>query len=133
MRQKIYPDPYGLDAWDQDHYGRILVHILNSAQFRKVTGVEPPPTPIDAKTYTEHGLPWFNLYDEAKRDIPPSERLAQARSVAERDAERGEPIGADDSFEVSPAQIRKLGHDDSGATPRESTPPDAKGHSPTGG
>jgi hypothetical protein len=133
MRQKLYPDPYGLDTWDQDHYGRIFVHILNSAQFREVTGVEPPTTPIDAKTYTEHGLPWFDLYDEAKRDIPPSERLAQARTVAEWDAERGEPLGADAPFEVSPDQIRKLNHDASGATPRESTPRDVQGDAPTGG
>src|SRR5882724_2866485 len=66
MRQKIYHDPYGLDAWDQDRYGHVFVHILNSAQFLQVTGVKPPLTPIDAKTYTEHGLPWFDLYDEAK-------------------------------------------------------------------
>ncbi len=45
MRQKIYPDPYGLDIWDPDHYGRIFVHILNSTQFHEVTGVEAPPTP----------------------------------------------------------------------------------------
>jgi len=114
MRQKIYPDPYGLDAWDQDRDGRVFVHILNSAQFRQVTGVEPPPTPIDAKTYTEHGLPWFDLYDEAKSDILPSERLAQARTIAERDAERGESARADDSFEVSEAHIKKLGRDDPG-------------------
>jgi hypothetical protein len=131
MRQKIYPDPYGLDIWDQDHYGRVFVYILNSAWFRDITGVEPPPTPIDVKTYTEHGLPWFDLYDEAKGDIAPSERLAQARTVAERDAERGETSGADESFDVSPAQIRKLPHEDSGAVPRESTLPDGKGDAAT--
>jgi len=118
MRQKIYPDPYGLDAWDQDRYGRVFVHILNSTQFREVTGVEPPPTPIDAKTYTKHGLPWFDLYDEAKSDILPSERLAQTRTIAERDAERGESSRADDSFEVSEAHIKKLGRDDPGLMDR---------------
>ena len=133
MRQKIYLDPYGVGTWDPDDYGRIFVHILNSAQFREVTGVEAPPTPIDATTYTTHGLPWFDLYDEAKADIPPSERLAQARTVAERDAERGQPTGADESFEVLPGQIRKLDRDASGAMPSESTPPDAERNTPTGG
>ncbi|HSF32272.1 MAG TPA: hypothetical protein VLK82_17595 [Candidatus Tectomicrobia bacterium] len=133
MRQKVYPDPYGVGTWDPEDYGRIFVHILNSAQFREVTGVEAPPTPIDATTYTTHGLPWFDLYDEAKADIPPSERLAQARTVAERDAERGQPTGADESFEVLPGQIRKLDRDASGAMPSESTPPDAERNTPTGG
>lgn len=40
------------------------MQILNSEVFRQVTGVEPPETPITAKTYAEHGLPFYKLYNE---------------------------------------------------------------------
>jgi len=114
MKQKIYPDPHGIDVWDQNNYGRVVVHIVNSAQFFELTGMEPPPTPIDAKIYTEYGLPWFDLYDETRGDVTPSERLAEVKTIAERDAERGEPTGDKASFDVSESQIMKLRPDDSG-------------------
>ena len=53
MQQKIYPDPYGIDTWDQDNYQRVFVHILYSAQCSAITGNAPPPTPINAQAYTE--------------------------------------------------------------------------------
>ena len=42
----------------------------------------------DAKTYTDYGLPWFDLYDEELGDIAGSEKLAQVKTVREKDAER---------------------------------------------
>ena len=80
MSQKIYPDPYGLDTWDQSQPGRVAVFILNSLQYRSVTGQPPPPTPVDAKTYTAAGLPWFELYDEKKGDLPKSQALSGVQS-----------------------------------------------------
>lgn len=111
IKQKIYSDRYGIETWDQTNRARAFVHIVNSARFAEITGLEPPPTPIDAKTYTEHGLPWFDLYDEASRDIAPSEQLAGAKTISGRDAEREETVPTD-SFEVSEAQVRKLGKHD---------------------
>jgi hypothetical protein len=130
MKQKIYPDPYGIETWDQNNYGRIFIHIINSAEFFAITGFDPPPTPIDAKTYTEYGLPWFDLYDETKGDIPPSERLARAKTISARDIERGEAVQADASFEVSGSQIKILGSNDSGAKDCQSSSPDSQRHSP---
>jgi len=109
MRQKIYPDPHGIETWDTANRGAIAVHIVNSEQYRAITGADPPPTPISARTYTEHGLPWFDLYDEALGHIPPAERLARATTIAERDAERGTAAGGDQtSIEIDNAQVRKL-------------------------
>lgn len=130
MKQKIYPDPYGIEVWDQDNYGRIFIHIINSAEFFAITGLDPPPSPIDAKTYTEYGLPWFDLYDEAKGDIPPSEKLARVKTISDRDIERGEAIQADASFEVSESQIHKLGSNDSEAKDCQPSSPDSQVHSP---
>lgn len=130
MKQKIYPDPYGIEVWDQDNYGRIFIHIINSDDFFAITGRDPPPTPIDAKTYTDYGLPWFDVYDETKGDVLLSGRLAKAKTISARDAERGEPVQADASFEVSQTQIKKLRANDSRAEDIQPSPPDSQGHPP---
>ena len=62
-------DPYGLDTWDQDNYVQVFVYILNSAQFFAVTGLEAPATPIDAKVYTDSGLP--GSYSMTKVPVTP--------------------------------------------------------------
>jgi hypothetical protein len=120
IRQKIYPDPYGIETWDQKNFGEVVIHILNSEQFREVTGLEPPPTPIDAKAYTEFGLPWFALYDEERGDIAPAERLARTKTIADRDKERGKVPPETGSPKISESQIKRLRHDLS----REEPPPE---------
>lgn len=89
MKQEIYPDPYGIETWTKRNYGRVFIHILNSKMFKEVTGQEPPPTPISAKTYTEAGLPWFDLYNEGLGDIAPPEELKKVKSINEVDKEKG--------------------------------------------
>lgn len=42
MKQKIYKDKYGVDTWDENNYGRVYVHIVNSAMYKQITGREPP-------------------------------------------------------------------------------------------
>ena len=53
MRQKIYPDEYGIDTWDMDNYKRVDIHIVNSVMFKEITGLEPPPTPVTAEVYID--------------------------------------------------------------------------------
>lgn len=108
MKQKIYPDPHGIDTWDQDNYGRIYIHIVNSLTYREITGEEAPPTPITAKTYAQHKLPWFDLYDEAMGDVDATDTLKKVKSVKEMDADKGfEPQQDDDSIDVPDEQIIK--------------------------
>lgn len=88
LKQKILPDPYGFEVWDETNSGEINVHILNSAQFQSITEKEAPPTPVDEETYREHEFPWFPLYGEVLQgDVSPSELLTKAKTVANRDAE----------------------------------------------
>lgn len=120
IRQRIYPDPHGLASWDPDNTGCIDIHLVNSLQFRELTGLEAPPTPVDAQAYTEHGFPWFDLYDEAKGDLMASAALVAARTIAERERELGkhdEHGAGNQSFTVSQSQISTLkpGAADSGA------------------
>jgi hypothetical protein len=118
MRQKVYPDPHGADAWDPTSRTAVAVHILDSRSYRAVTSAEPPPTPVDASTYTAHGLPWFEIYDEERSDIEPSGRLGGATTIAARDAERGEP-GPDPSITMPDPQVRTI---DRGADGRRDGP-----------
>jgi hypothetical protein len=94
MRQRIHPDPYGLDAWDPTRTGRVFVHIVSSMAFRDITGLEPPATPVSARTYTRHGLPWVRPL-----------RRAQGRRAGQRGPRRGEGAGEmDEGLGFGPQQ-----------------------------
>lgn len=107
MRQKIYPDPYGIDIWDPASAETLVVHIANSAHFEALVGHAPPPTPIDAETYTRHGFPWFDTYDEQTHSLPSPDRLKGVSSVAGIDTSAAS--GSDEEpFDVPEEQIRRL-------------------------
>jgi hypothetical protein len=105
IKQKIYPDKYGIDTWDQDNPRSVFVHIVNSEQYLDLTGLSPPPTPITAKTYMKYGLPWFDLYDESFADVRAPEKLQSVKTIREIEAgERSE----EESVDVPESQIKKL-------------------------
>lgn len=107
MIQKIYPDPYGVETWDLANCGSIVVHIMNSEQYRELTGLEPPPTPITAQAYTEYGFPWFALYDEDQGDVPAAETLSRVKPIREQESgvvDRAE----DQAIDIPESQIQKL-------------------------
>ena len=108
MRQKIYSDPYGVDTWDENNDGRIAIHIINSAQFKEITGAEPPPSPIDAQSYTKYGLPWFELYDDLISAIRGATPFAKIKTISDHDRERGMTDPGDNSVDISESQIREL-------------------------
>jgi hypothetical protein len=87
MKQKIYPDPHGLDVWDPAARSRAYVHIVNSELWREITGEAAPPTPVSAKSYTQAGLPWFELYDEHAPALDPTAALGGVKSIKELDDE----------------------------------------------
>ena len=109
MRQEIYEDPHGFDAWDRSARSRCFVHILNSMQFLQVTGVEPPAKPPTARHYTEAGLPWFEHYGGDLTALDGAKKLAGLDSVAIRKLKQGEGVLADND-PVSPAVVRRVGH-----------------------
>ena len=110
MRQEIYEDEHGFDAWEHDVRSRCFVHLLNSAQYRAVTGAAPPHEPPSAAEYTEAGLPWFEYYDADRQALEGAARLARLDSVAVRRVKEGEPA-PDDGASAKPRseQIVRLG------------------------
>lgn len=64
IKQKLYPDPHGIEVWDESRAQEIRIQILNSASFVAFTGIAVPPTPVTVEQYARHGLPWFGFYEE---------------------------------------------------------------------
>jgi hypothetical protein len=109
MKQEVYDDPYGLDAWDQRHFSRCFVTIANSTTWYAITGeraTEQPPTAAD---YAQSGLPWFDYYDADAKALDDAGQLASAKSVVEMAAGKGgEPL-PDNSSTPSRSVIRLHG------------------------
>jgi hypothetical protein len=111
--QKVYPDPYGLAVWDTEGEASASVAIVNSEQYLALTGEEPPPSPVSARTYADAGLPWFALFDEAEPALEGVERLRSVRSldeVARARGRRDQP--PDESLDTEDLPVRHLPKDD---------------------
>ncbi len=109
MKQKVYEDPYGIDAWDQAVSSRCFVHLLNSEQWLFATGKQAPDTPITAQEYTKAGLPWFDHYAEGLKSLKGSEILAGLDSVAAKTIKLGAaPYPSNDP--VTPSVVHVIGH-----------------------
>lgn len=89
MRQEIYDDHYGHDAWDLSRSSRCFVHILNSTQWTAATGKDCPGQPPSAADYTKAGLPWFAYYNDNARVLNGAAVLAGLASVAAKSVELG--------------------------------------------
>ena len=64
IKQCILEDTNPVTIWERDRTVSFNVQILNSDMFQQVTGKPPPSTPMSAKTYRDHGLPFFKIYGE---------------------------------------------------------------------
>ncbi|RYP25732.1 hypothetical protein DL768_011427 [Monosporascus sp. mg162] len=86
IKQTIARDRHDPRIWEDQVTLTIPVHILNSTAFHAVTGHTPPPCPIDASTYAEANLPFFDLYEEPSSVAGDFEAL---KSVNEIEQDRG--------------------------------------------
>lgn len=108
MRQEIYEDEYGYDAWDMSKSSRCFVHILNSAQWTIATGKPVPGQQPSAADYTKAGLPWFEYYDDKLGALSGAKKLAGMDSIAAKGVKLGEkPLVENDV--VNPQKIVSLG------------------------
>lgn len=107
MRQEIFEDEYGIDAWDQDNGYRCFIHLANSEQYQAITGHPPPHQPATAKDYTSAELPWFDYYNDSKA-LPGVDTLGKLISVAAKVIEKGQgPLPNNDP--VQPKIIKAIG------------------------
>ena len=109
MRQEVYPDDHGFSAWERDVRSRCFVHLLNSGQYRTVTGFAPPYEPPTAGDYTEAGLPWFEYFDTDLEALEGAPRLDRLDSVGARRVKEGKPpLDEGANVKPKPAQIERL-------------------------
>ena len=106
MRQQVYADPYGYDAWDTRVSRRCFVTLVNALHWSQITGVAPPTKPPTAADYNRAGLPWFDHYREAQT-LEGASELTALKSVTEMAVARGEDPIADQDF-LEPAYVVKL-------------------------
>jgi len=108
MRQEIYEDKYGLDAWDTSVSSRCFIHIVNSLAWRMITGDNPPTTPLTSKEYAASGLPWFDYYGGDLKALNGAKELKNLKSIMEKAEEKGDkPLPENES--VSYDRVIKLG------------------------
>ena len=119
MKQQIYKDPYGIDAWEQTVSSRCFVTLVDAVQWQEITGEAPPTRPPTAADYTKAGLPWFDYYAADLEALGGAAALTTVKSVAEMAAEKGEQVLGPDG-EVDPAAVVVLGPEE--RKPKKSRP-----------
>ncbi|GGS69476.1 hypothetical protein [Streptomyces cinerochromogenes] len=102
MRQEVYRDDRPLGDWSEVPAGRVFVHLVTPPEWRRITGEEPPPSPVDRAAYTRAGLPWYDYYDEDSEDLAPADTLEAVKPVGEWLGNDLDPWQAPSAGQVTP-------------------------------
>jgi hypothetical protein len=104
MRQEVYRDDRPLEDWAKEPAGRVFVHLVTPPEWRRITGEEPPPSPVDRAAYTRADLPWYDYYDRDGEDLAPTDTLGSVQPVGDWLGDDHEPWQA-----PAPGQVQPLG------------------------
>jgi hypothetical protein len=77
ITQKIYPDPYGIDKWEDSPKEVTVVYLVNAKIYEEITGVSIP-APKTHETYTGA---WYGLKDEAEPDAAGTTVFDKLKSI----------------------------------------------------
>lgn len=102
MRQEVYRDDRPLTDWSEEPAGRVFVHLVTPPQWRRITGEEPPPSPVDRAAYTRAGLPWYDYYDADAEDLAPAGPLDAVKPVGDWLGDDLDPWQAPSAGQVTP-------------------------------
>ena len=75
--QKIYPDPHGLEVWEQEPSATLACYLVNAEVFEEITG-EKIPCPVSSETYSG---PWFGLQDKGEGDVSGTSKFTGLKSA----------------------------------------------------
>ena len=79
IRQKVYPDPHGIEVWREASTGAGVVYLVTAAAFQEITGrALPPPT-----AQAGYKGPWFDLADKTHQDQPGSPKFEGLKPAAQ--------------------------------------------------
>lgn len=133
MRQKIYPDPHGIETWEPAPAASLRVHLVRARDWAALTGEEPPPTPVSPALYTACGLPWFALDDADRDDVAAAPSLARVKSIQELEQQKTgrRDVDPDDASLALPDQqivTLALSPQSGEASEPDTTQPEDKSH-----
>ena len=101
MKQEVYDDPYGLDAWDQRHFSRCFVTIANSITWHAITGERPPDAAADRGRLRQCRPAVVRLLRCRRQGARRLGQLAKTKSVVEMATSKGEePLPENASAEI---------------------------------
>ena len=98
IKQTIVEDRNNPRIWDVGRAKVFNVQVLNAAQFERITKMMAPPTPVDIRTYTAAGLPFFDIFNEVPSDVHGSAAFKKVKTVSEMDQMLGAEPSATYSF-----------------------------------
>ena len=108
MKQEIFEDRFGVDAWDVGARSRCFVHLVNTLMWQAITDAKPPSPPVTAGYYARFKLPWFDYYAEGQTALDGGAALKQLRSVLEIARGRGD-VPLPENEDVTPDRVVRLG------------------------
>jgi len=98
--QKIYPDPHGLEVWNEKPFGTLAVYLVNAHVFEEITGTKVP-APTDSTDYVG---PWFGLQDEEEADVEGTTKFTGLKSAVFPASPLSEPDLSDPEDDLIPEQ-----------------------------
>ena len=108
IKQQIIEDSYGAESWDEALFGDVVIHIVNSKVYQRITGLPTPPCPITADSYQRFKIPWYSDYDENVKAVGPVGVFKRILSIGTIDKNRGLQLKKDPRHVVDPAQIMRI-------------------------
>lgn len=103
IEQEVYSDPHPLRTWNPAGYSDIRIEIVNSEDFRLITGKKPPPSPVSAAEYSRARFPWFSYYDEEHAGTTVAKRMKSLKTLELDDA----PIDIGNVREIRPPKPKR--------------------------
>ena len=94
--QDIITDWTPLSCWNTTQTRLINIHILDPKSCEQVTHVVPQPPPMDAKAYTDAGLPFYVMQEDVDNRVDEGD-FEGIKSVSAMDQEVG--ISTEDEFD----------------------------------
>ncbi len=88
IQQEIYDDPYGVEYWDTNKSQRCFVTLANATQWMKITGEEPPISPMNSEEYNRAGGVWYDYYDDDHKAIKGAKKLGKVKSIKKLSKEK---------------------------------------------
>ena len=91
IKQRIYPDPHGIEAWKTSPSAAAAVYLVDAQAFHEITGEQLSPSPVASEEYSGQ---YFAAKDEDLGDVKGSAKFVGLKSVFSSDEQVEEKPGS---------------------------------------